>query len=98
MYGPSSQDVDYQQEAVTRLRLPFPLVSDTTPLLARLLGLPSFAIGGLRLYRRLTLVIRGGRIEHVFYPIFPPDPHAQQVLDWLHTHPTTTPSTRRGDG
>ncbi|MFI6744090.1 hypothetical protein ACIBI9_65465 [Nonomuraea sp. NPDC050451] len=60
--------------------------------------LPSYATGGLRLYRRLTLVIRGGRIEHVFHPIFPPDPHAQQVLDWLHTHPTTTPSTRRGDG
>ncbi|MFI7639709.1 hypothetical protein [Nonomuraea sp. NPDC049400] len=78
--------------------------SRRTVLNARVLRVPRPSRGadrrrhGLRLYRRLTLVIRGGRIEHVFYPIFPPDRQAQQILDWLHAHPTSTPSTPRGDG
>jgi peroxiredoxin len=84
VYGLSSQDTDYQAEAVTRLRLPFPLVSDTGLLLAQRLALPTFTVGDIRFYKRITLVIRDRRIEHVFHPIFPPDRHAQQVLDWLH--------------
>ena len=57
---------------------------------AEALGLPTFAAPGHeRLYTRLTLVVRDGRIEHVFYPIFPPNTHAQQVLDWLHGHPSS---------
>lgn len=85
VYGLSSQDSVYQREVVQRLQLPFAMLSDQRLELARLLGLPT--LEGRGLYRRLTLVVRDGRIEHVFYPIFPPDQHAGQVLHWLRTHP-----------
>lgn len=82
--GISSQDSDYQREVVDRLRLPFPMLSDPTFALAEALTLPTFAAPGHeRLYARLTLIVKDGSIEHVFYPIFPPNTHAQQVLDWL---------------
>ncbi|GAA4629961.1 redoxin family protein [Actinoallomurus vinaceus] len=84
VFGLSSQDTDYQREVVDRLSLPFAMLSDTGFRLADALDLPTFHAGGSRLYKRLTLVIRDGRIEHVFYPIFPPDRHARQVLGWLH--------------
>lgn len=88
VWGMSSQDADYQAEVVQRLRLPFHMLSDETFALAEAVGLPTFAADGHpRLYTRLTMVIRDGRIEHVFYPIFPPNTHAQQVLDWLRAHP-----------
>lgn len=83
VFGVSSQDGDYQREVVERLRLPFAMLSDQHFQLAELLRLPTFEAGGLTLYRRLTLVIRGGAIEHVFYPIFPPSEHAREVLAWL---------------
>lgn len=84
VYGLSNQSVDYQAEAADRLRLPFPMLSDPDFLLAEALRLPTFdAPGEGRLYSRLTLIVRDGRIEHVFYPIFPPNLHAQQVLAWL---------------
>ena len=84
VFGLSSQDPDYQQEVVDRLRLPFTMISDPGLRLAESLGLPTFAAPGHdRLYARLTLVIRDGVIDHVFYPIFPPNTHAQQVLTWL---------------
>lgn len=84
VYGVSSQDAAYQAEVVDRLRLPFTMLSDVKFQLADALKLPTFqASGHLRLYSRLTLIIRDGRIEHVFYPIFPPNAHAQQVLAWL---------------
>jgi peroxiredoxin/DNA-binding transcriptional MerR regulator len=86
VWGLSSQDIDYQAEVVRRLGLPFQMLSDERFALAEALGLPTFAAAGHpRLYTRLTMVIRAGRIEHVFYPIFPPNTHAQQVLDWLRT-------------
>ncbi|WP_111720034.1 peroxiredoxin [Homoserinimonas sp. OAct 916] len=87
VYGVSSQDLDYQREAVDRLHLPFPLISDRAHELADALSMPTFVAGGKRLYSRLTMVVRGGTIEHVFYPVFPPDTHAQQVVDWLRTNP-----------
>jgi peroxiredoxin len=87
VFGLSSQSTVYQKEVADRLRLPFPMVSDTGFRLAATLGLPTFEAGGARLYKRLTLVIRDGVIEHVFYPVFPPDQHAQQVLRWLQDHP-----------
>ncbi len=80
MYGLSSQSSSYQREAVDRLNLPFDLLSDSDLSLAELLGLPTFQIEGSRLYKRLTLVISNSSIEHVFYPIFRPNEHAQQVL------------------
>jgi len=88
VYGMSSQSPEYQAEVVDRLGLPFPMISDEGMLLADALRLPTFAAGGHeRLYSRLTLVVRDGSIEHVFYPIFPPNTHAQQVLAWLREHP-----------
>ncbi|SLH37964.1 MerR family transcriptional regulator [Mycobacteroides abscessus] len=88
VWGLSSQAADYQAEVVRRLALPFEMLSDTKFMLGDALNLPTFdAAGHSRLYSRLTLVIRDAQIEHVFYPIFPPNTHAQQVLDWLQTHP-----------
>jgi peroxiredoxin len=83
VFGLSTQDTEYQREAANRLRLPYPLLSDAELVLASRLGLPTFTAGSMRLYKRLTLVIRGGTVEHAFYPVFPPDRHAEQVLDWL---------------
>jgi peroxiredoxin len=84
VYGLSTQHTADQAEAAGRLRLPFPLLSDEDTLLAQPpLQLPTFEAGGRPRYRRLTLVIAGGRIEHVFYPVFPPDTHASEVLAWL---------------
>ena len=83
VYGLSSQPSDYQAEAVDRLHLPFAMLSDERLALADALGLPTFSVDGMTLYRRLTMIVADGVIEHVFYPVFPPDQHAQEVLDWL---------------
>lgn len=88
VYGMSSQDPDYQDEVVQRLRLPFTMISDPALALADALRLPTFSAPGHdRLYSRLTLIVRDSMVEHVFYPIFPPNTHAQQVLDWIESHP-----------
>jgi peroxiredoxin len=86
VFGMSSQSSEYQREAVDRLHLPFAMLSDENLALAGALGLPTFTVDGTTLYRRLTMIITDGVIEHVFYPIFPPDLHAQEVLDWLREH------------
>jgi peroxiredoxin len=83
VFGLSSQDTAYQQEAVERLHLPFELLADPALRLAEALDLPTFDAGGMTLYKRLSLIIRAGVVEHVFYPVFPPDEHAEQVLGWL---------------
>jgi peroxiredoxin len=83
VFGLSSQDTTYQGELAGRLGLPYPLLADPDLELAAQLGLPTFTAGGERLYKRLTLVLRDGRIEHVFYPIFPPSGHAAEVAAWL---------------
>ena len=87
VFGLSSQETDYQREVVERLHLPFQMLSDPARSLARELSLPTFEAGGLTLYKRLTLIIRDGVVEHVFYPIFPPNEHADQVLTWLKDSP-----------
>ncbi|WP_330461052.1 redoxin family protein [Streptomyces sp. NBC_00820] len=87
VFGLSSQDTDYQREVVERLHLPFQMLSDPTLSVARQLDLPTFEAGGLTLCKRLTLIIRDGVIEHVFYPVFPPNEHADQVLAWLRDNP-----------
>ncbi|MFG3140633.1 redoxin domain-containing protein [Streptomyces sp. NPDC048211] len=89
VFGLSSQTTAYQQEVVDRLRLPFPMLSDTDFRLSAVLGLPTFEVGGVQLHKRLTLVIRDGVVEHVFYPVFPPNTHAQQVCGWLRDNPAT---------
>ena len=87
VFGLSTQDTPYQREAAERLRLPFPLLSDAGLELTRALRLPTFQAGGETLLRRLTLVLRDGAVEHVFYPVFPPDAHAAEVLAWLKDRP-----------
>jgi peroxiredoxin len=87
VFGLSSQDTAYQRELVARLRLPFQMLSDPALTLADALNLPTFQAGGMRLFTRLTLIVRDDRIKHVFYPIFPPNAHAQQVLAWLRDDP-----------
>jgi peroxiredoxin len=86
VFGLSSQTTDYQAELVERLHLPLEILSDPELELADALRLPTFSADGRRLYKRLTLVVTDGRIEHAFYPIFPPDRHAAEVLRWLRDH------------
>jgi len=81
--GVSTQDTAYQREAVERLLLPFPLLSDAHLRFAHALRLPVFRAGGQTLLKRLTLIVRDGVIEKVFYPVFPPDRHAEEVLGWI---------------
>jgi peroxiredoxin len=83
LFGLSTQDSDYQREAVERLHLPFAILSDADFKLAKALRLPTFEVEGVTLLKRLTLVIDDGSITHVFYPVFPPDKSAQEVVDWL---------------
>jgi len=83
LFGLSTQDTAYQLEAATRLHLPFPILSDEHLRLAGALRLPTFHTSGMTLLKRLTFVIRDGKIEHVFYPIFPPDRNASDVMTWL---------------
>ena len=85
--GVSTQDTADQREAAERLRLPYPLLSDAGLALTRELTLPTFEAGGQVLLRRLTLVLRDGVVEHLWYPVFPPDSHAQEVLSWLQANP-----------
>jgi peroxiredoxin len=83
VYGLSTQDPDYQRELANRLALPFPILSDQDLELTRALRLPTFEVAGHTLLKRHTLVVSEGRIEHVSYPVFPPDRHAEEVLAWL---------------
>jgi peroxiredoxin len=83
VFGLSTQDTGYQREAVERLQLPFDLLSDERYALTQALRLPTFTMESVVLLKRLTLVVRDGRIEKVFYPVFPPDKNAEEVLDWL---------------
>ena len=83
VYGLSTQTTDYQREMTARLHLPFPVLSDHDLRLTGALRLPTFEAAGMTLIKRLTLVLRGGTIEHVFYPVFPPDRSAEAVIDWL---------------
>jgi len=86
VYGLSTQDTDYQLEAVQRLHLPFPLLSDERLDFARALRLPTFTFAGRELIKRLTLIARAGRIEMVFYPVFPSNADAARVIEWLTSH------------
>jgi peroxiredoxin len=90
VFGLSTQDTAYQQELVERLHLPFAILSDAELRLTRAWRLPTFEAAGQTLLRRLTIVIRDGRVEHVWYPVFPPDRHAEEVLDWLRANSAPT--------
>jgi peroxiredoxin len=83
VFGLSTQDTGYQQEAADRLHLPFPVLSDADLNLATRLHLPMFMTSGMTLLARMALVIEDGTIVKVFYPVFPPDKNAEEVIAWL---------------
>jgi peroxiredoxin len=83
VYGFSTQTTEYQQEMATRLHLPFEILSDSEFKLCDAFRLPTFEVDGVRLVKRLTMIVRGGLIEHVLYPVFPPNESADQVVRWL---------------
>lgn len=83
LFGLSTQCSNYQREAAMRLHLPFPLLSDEEGAFRTAINLPTMDVEGKRLLKRLTMIIEGGQIKKVFYPVFPPDRSAQDVLDWF---------------
>ena len=83
LFGLSAQDPAYQQEAAERLHLPFAILSDELLALSRAMKLPTFQTSGMTLFKRFTLVIDDGVVKHVFYPVFPPDRSAADVVEWL---------------
>jgi peroxiredoxin len=83
LYGLSTQDTDYQREAATRLHLPFPILSDEKLALTKVLNLPTFTAAGMTLLKRMALVIDEGKITKTFYPVFPPDKNAAEVISWI---------------
>jgi len=85
VYGLSTQDTGYQREAAERLHLPFPILSDADLKLTRAVDLPTFSTSGMTLLKRMALVIDNGKIVKVFYPVFPPDKNAAEVVAWLRT-------------
>lgn len=83
VFGLSTQTTEYQKEMTERLHLPFEVLSDAEFQFCDALRLPTFDVKGMRLVKRLTLIIRSGVIETVFYPVFPPNESAEQVIHWL---------------
>jgi peroxiredoxin len=81
--GLSAQTLDDQEEFAERNRMPFPVIADPELRLGEALGLPTFTVEGETLYKRVTLVSENARIVKVFYPVFPPDKNAEEVLGWL---------------
>lgn len=80
LFGLSTQETPYQQEAVERFHLPFPLLSDHALAFTAAMNLPTFEASGMTLLKRFTLIIRDGNVEHVFYPVFPPDRNADDIV------------------
>jgi peroxiredoxin len=87
VFGLSTQSNEYQTEMASRLHLPFPVLSDEKLELTRALDLPTMDVAGLTLIKRMALIIDDARITHVFYPVFPPDRNAGDVLAWLQKNP-----------
>jgi peroxiredoxin len=86
LFGLSTQDTDYQREAAARLHLPFAILSDAGLAFTRAMRLPTFTVAGMTLLKRMALVIDDGVIGKVFYPVFPPDRNAGEVVAWLRDH------------
>jgi len=86
LFGLSTQDTDYQREAAERLHLQFVILSDAKLAFARALNMPTFSVAGMTLLKRMALVIDDGVIDKVFYPVFPPDQNAADVVAWLRGH------------
>ena len=86
VFGLSTQTSEYQKEAKSRLHLPFELLSDVELSLKNELRLPTFEASGMTLYKRLTMITEDAKVKKVFYPVFPPNQNADQVLRWLRQH------------
>ncbi len=86
LYGLSTQTTDWQREAKERLHLPFELLSDHDLVFARAMKLPTFSADGMTLIKRVTMIANDGIIKKVFYPVFPPDQNASDVIHWLQQH------------
>jgi peroxiredoxin len=96
--GLSVQDTDHQREAVARLHLPYPLLSDASRKLADAIRLPTFEAAGIRLLKRMTLVIDGDLISKVFYPVFPVETHVEDVREWISGVKARKPSAETAVG
>ena len=83
LFGLSTQTTDYQTEAAERMHLPFPLLSDANLAFTSALRLPTFDVDGMTLLKRMALILRDGKVVKVFYPVFPPDRNAADVIEWL---------------
>jgi peroxiredoxin len=83
--GLSAQTLEQQSEFARREHMPFPVIADPRRELGEALDLPTFEFGGVTLYKRVTLVLERGRVGRVFYPVFPPDRNAADVVAWLRT-------------
>jgi peroxiredoxin len=88
LFGLSTQDTNYQREAAERLHLPFAILSDHDLALTRGINLPTLEAGGMTLLKRMALIIDDGVIVKVFYPVFPPDQNAAEVIGWLRSAAT----------
>ena len=86
LFGLSTQDTDYQREAAERLHLPFAILSDAGLAFTRAMKLPTFIVAGMTLLKRMALVVDEGIIGKAFYPVFPPDQNAAEVVAWLREH------------
>ena len=91
VFGLSTQTTAYQAEMAERLHLPFPVLSDEHFEFTNALGLPTFDADGMRLLKRLTMIVRGSRIEAVFYPVLQPEQSAEAVVAWLKVSPPPSP-------
>ena len=87
VFGLSTQSNEYQTEMAGRLHLPFPVLSDEQLELSDALSLPTMDVADLTMIRRMAMIIDDGKITHVFYPVFPPDRNAGDVLEWLKANP-----------
>lgn len=83
LFGLSTQTTEYQSEAAKRMHLPFLLLSDGSLKFAKAHKLPTFEVDGMTLLKRMALVVDNGKIMKAFYPVFPPDRNASDVIDWL---------------
>ena len=86
LFGLSTQDTDYQREAAERLHLPFAILSDAGLAFTRAMKLPTFIVAGMTLLKRMALVVDDGIVGKAFYPVFPPDQNAAEVVAWLREH------------
>jgi peroxiredoxin len=86
LFGLSTQDTDYQREAAERLHLPFAILSDAGLAFTRAMKVPTFIVAGMTLLKRMALVVDDGIIGKAFYPAFPPDQNAAEVVAWLREH------------